>query len=303
MKSESHQTATEINFAELSIKNGEWDKNSEFYKNMIKDIDVIADYMLELQEAGVAAIFRPLHEASGGWFWWGVCSGADYAMLYRLIYDEMVNVKGVNNLVWVWNPQNVTDADWNPGDEYYDIISVDIYNKAFDHSSNYVAFNGLKDLSKKKKMIALSENGPIPAPDVCYKDGATWSWWMPWYQSWSSAFADQTSNENWKKFMESELIITLDEMPGWNKYQASIDSQNSEENEILIFPTKVKNEIFIASKSDYKVMVINANGTIIKNDSNAAGMQAISTSNWAKGIYVVSVETSNGISKNVEVIK
>ncbi len=294
---------TDINFAELAIKNGKWNKESSFYKNMIKDIDVIADYMLDLQSEGVAAIFRPLHEASGGWFWWGACSGEDYAMLYRLIYDEMVNVKGVNNLIWVWNPQSVKDASWNPGDEYYDVISVDIYNEAFDNSSNYVAFNSLKDLSKKKKIIALSENGPVPDPDECYDNDATWSWWMPWYQSWDSNFANQTSNDNWKKYMASDLIITLDEMPGWDKYNASLDQQSAENKDILVFPTNIKDQVVIASSKDYKVEVVSMNGTLVENDFCAAGTKTISTSNWANGVYMISVLAADGTSKNVKVIK
>ena len=81
-----------------------WNTESETYKQLVSDIDEIADMFLGLQDAGVAAIFRPLHEASGKWFWWGTKGGAAFQALYNLVYDEMVSVKGVKNLVWVWNP-------------------------------------------------------------------------------------------------------------------------------------------------------------------------------------------------------
>lgn len=59
-----------------ALKNdGTWNTSSSLYQYIIKDIDAIADHFLELQNAGVACIFRPLHESSGGWFWWGRRSG------------------------------------------------------------------------------------------------------------------------------------------------------------------------------------------------------------------------------------
>ena len=193
-----------------------WNKESDAYKGIIADIDYIADYFLQLQEAGVAAIFRPLHEAGGDWFWWSNnTSGEQYAALYRLVYDEMVNVKGVKNLVWVFNPEASLDVSWDPGADYYDVISVDIYNNDNDHSSNSAAFDSFKEKWGTSKMLALSENGPIPDVNNMHTDQAVWSWWMPWYSSWSGKWPGQTSNSVWKNNMEDDRIITFEDMPGW----------------------------------------------------------------------------------------
>ena len=194
-----------------------WNKESNAYKGIIADIDYIADYFLQLQEAGVAAIFRPLHEAGGDWFWWSnSTSGEQYAALYRLVYDEMVNVKGVRNLVWVFNPEASLDVSWDPGADYYDVISVDIYNNDNDHSSNSAAFDSFKDKWGTSKILALSENGPIPDVSNMHTDQAVWSWWMPWYSSWSGKWPGQTSNSVWKNNMEDDRIITFEDMPGWD---------------------------------------------------------------------------------------
>ena len=195
---------------------GSWNTSSELYKNIVKDIHTVADYFLDLQNEGMACIFRPLHEASGGWFWWGTDGGANYAKLYQLIVSEMVNVKGVHNVIWVWNPCKVDDADWNPGETYYDVVSIDIYNNDFDYSSNYPAFDQLKTLTAGKKLIALSENGPIPDIDKEFAEDAVWSWWMPWYQTWNGNFVDKTSKEEWTKCMSDDRVITLvDRSAGW----------------------------------------------------------------------------------------
>ena len=40
-------------------------------EHLDKDIAGIAEQLLRLQEKDIPVLWRPLHEASGGWFWWG----------------------------------------------------------------------------------------------------------------------------------------------------------------------------------------------------------------------------------------
>ena len=215
------KTPCTVKISDAMNADGSWNTSSALYKNIVKDIHTVADYFLDLQGVGVACIFRPLHEASGGWFWWGTDGGANYAKLYQLIVSEMVSVKGVHNVIWVWNPCKVDDADWNPGDDRYDVVSIDIYNNDFDYSSNYVAFDKLKTLTAGKKIIALSENGPIPDIDKEFAEEAVWSWWMPWYQTWSGKFVDKTSKDEWTKCMNDARVVTLEDLSaGWGTYTA-----------------------------------------------------------------------------------
>ncbi len=216
-KTDSFRTEdSSINISDALNNDGSWNTSSELYRNIIHDIDIIADYFLELQRLNMACIFRPLHEASGGWFWWGRDKVAsNFVKLYQLIFDEMTNVKGVHNVLWVWNA-GTEDADWNPGDDYYDIVSADIYNSSYDYSSNSSTFAKLKLLTKGKKIIALSENGPIPDIDKQAEEEAMWSWWMPWYNTWDGNFVNQTSNSEWQKCMNDPRVITLEDNNTWN---------------------------------------------------------------------------------------
>ena len=199
---------------------GTWNTASPLYKRFVQDIHTVADFFLELQKAGMACIFRPLHEASGGWFWWG-CEGAEpFVRLYQLIFHEMVERKGVHNVIWVWNA-DADDSEWNPGNDAYDIVSADIYNPDFDYSSCYVTFDNLKTLTQGKKIIALSENGPIPDVDKEFEEDAVWSWWMPWYQTWGGNFVSKTSTAEWAKCMTDSRIITLEDCAdGWGNSNA-----------------------------------------------------------------------------------
>ncbi len=198
-----------------------WNTSSETYQQLVSDIDEIADMFLGLQDAGVAAVFRPLHEASGKWFWWGTKGGAAFQALYNLVYDEMVGVKGVKNLVWVWNPEYSSDKDWNPGAAKYDVISLDIY-EAWDYSTKFTkAYTELTTNYGSDKLFAISENGSIPDMSAMKANNSVWSWWMPWYQTWDGKFLDQTVDAVWKANMESPCTISLESMPGWDKYTIS----------------------------------------------------------------------------------
>lgn len=49
------------------------DTTNANYTLVIRDIDAIAEQLKRLQDAGVPVLFRPLHEAEGGWFWYVAC--------------------------------------------------------------------------------------------------------------------------------------------------------------------------------------------------------------------------------------
>ena len=243
---------TDFDF-KTAFKSGttEWNTESAAYKGIIADIDHIAEYFLELQKAGVAAIFRPLHEAGGLWFWWSINSGKEFAALYRLVFDRMVKEKGVRNLIWVYNPESKVVSDWDPGEEYYDVISIDIYNNDNDYSSNSGAFEKFKTATGAKKIIALTENGPIPDVKNMHDDEAVWSWWMPWYSTWSGKWPGQTANSVWKSNMADARVITIDDMPGWDKYKPSESEQTTRMAEKLHFSERAVTTGIFDMKGQY----------------------------------------------------
>lgn len=268
-----------------------WNKESDAYKGIIADIDYIADYFLQLQKDGVAAIFRPLHEAGGDWFWWSNnTTGEQYAALYRLVYDEMVNVKGVKNLVWVFNPEASLDVSWDPGADYYDVISVDIYNNDNDHSSNSSAFDSFKDKWGTSKILALSENGPIPDVNNMHTDQAVWSWWMPWYSSWSGKWPGQTANSVWKSNMEDERIITFEDMPGWDTYTppATITARTATNANLLLRNNSLTLNIAKSGTISLDVFDLQGNRvTSLYKGALSAGTHQFSLSGMARGSYIV----------------
>lgn len=189
------------------------DPQSEEYKAMVSDIDIIAGYLKKLQAANVPVLWRPLHEASGAWFWWGAKGSSNFKKLWILMFDRLVKYHGLNNLIWIWTSEVSNDAiDWYPGEEYVDIIGVDIYPGLNNHSSQSYAFGKLKSLSKGKKILTLSECGSMPYVDKMFEQGDIWSWCMPWYGDFTRS--DSHNGINFiKSFLENERVITKDKMP------------------------------------------------------------------------------------------
>jgi mannan endo-1,4-beta-mannosidase len=201
------------------IMNGD---DPEGYELLLQDIDAIAVQLKRLQTADIPILWRPLHEASGGWFWWGA-SGADaYKKLYQLLYDRLVNYHDIHNLIWVWNGQN---KDWYPGDEYVDIVATDIYPGEKIYSSQADKFFELADWTQdSRKLIALSENGCMFDPDLAVRDNAMWLYFGTWEGEFVVKNNTYTLSEQYtetdmlKKIYTSDKVITLDELPDLTTY-------------------------------------------------------------------------------------
>ena len=95
-------------------------------------LDIIADYANQLD--GEPILFRPLHENSGGWFWWGSSTNVEtYKALWRYTVDYLTETKGVHNLIFVYSPNGPITSEAQyleryPGDEYVDVFGFDYYN-------------------------------------------------------------------------------------------------------------------------------------------------------------------------------
>lgn len=196
-----------------------FDESSAEYKAMLKDIDYTAGLLKKFQDAKVPVLWRPLHEAAGGWFWWGAKGAAPCKKLWQIMFDRMVHYHGLHNLIWVWTREPNDDA-WYPGDEYVDMVGRDIYRTG-DHGSQLAEFNDMSARYGGKKMVTISECGSMPDVDNLVKDGAGWSYFMPWY---GDFVRNSTYNSLalWKKNMASDYVITLDEMPNLRTYPAPV---------------------------------------------------------------------------------
>ncbi len=173
-------------------------------------VDVIAFFLKQLKNAGVPVLWRPYHEMNGDWFWWGKKEGDDgYKRLYKMLFGRLVNFHGLNNLIWVFNANEVkTGVDdyeaYYPGDDFVDILATDVYSEGFNEM-NYEMLLALA----KDKPIALGEVGAVPSIDVL-KDQPRWTWFMVWGDLGSR---DPKGFKDVLDVYFSEKTITWDELP------------------------------------------------------------------------------------------
>ena len=202
-----------------ALKEGTW--QHEF---IMKDMEKVAGYLKQLQDAGVPVIWRPLHEAAGNynlygkknnaWFWWGRGGAEPCKQLYRLMRDTFEKKYGLNNLIWVWTLDATPNAeeewdDWYPGDEYVDIIGVDIYEENTDAKNRQ--YQACVNLAKGRKLVTVSECGNIPDPSKCFDAGNKWSWFLVW----ASGTKDYKFNTDayWKQVMNDRNTLARENMP------------------------------------------------------------------------------------------
>ena len=168
------------------------------YETVIHDIDLIATKIQRMESEGVTILFRPLHEASGAWFWWGL-QGRDSATnevfqkLWYMIYDRLENYHKLTNIIWVWNGQNPHTAihpnafDIEGIDRYYDQEDISAealstyYEKCYGELAGYDKYCAeLAGMESTGKMMALTECGYIPDPEGIKAANTIWLYYMVW---------------------------------------------------------------------------------------------------------------------------
>ncbi len=151
--------------------------NSKEYALMLSDIDTIAVQLRKLQDAGIPVLWRPLHEASGGWFWWGAKGPKAFIQLWQIVFDRLTKVDGIHNLLWVYTGDG--DPLWYPGDKYVDVIGLDEYPKDLrDPQSNF--WDVLQQQHEGSKIVTISEFGGVPDVPRMQRMGEYWSYAVSW---------------------------------------------------------------------------------------------------------------------------
>jgi mannan endo-1,4-beta-mannosidase len=172
-------------------------------------MDDIAIYLQYLEDNGVEVLFRPLHEMNQGKFWWGGRPGPEgTARLYQITHDYFTETKGLENLIWVWDMQDLSRGfeAYNPGDAYWDLFGFDIYGEGYDPSW----YNYILPIAGDKPM-AIGECARLPSPAILEAQ-PRWVFFMPW----AELVQESNTTEQILEIYNDPAVITRDEMPGWN---------------------------------------------------------------------------------------
>ncbi|MCH5254647.1 MAG: beta-mannosidase [Lachnospiraceae bacterium] len=170
------------------------------------DMDVIAKHLRRFCDENIPILWRPFHEADGTWFWWGAKGPAVARELYKLMFDYYTNHHHLHNLLWVWN---CPLSEGYPGDEYVDIISMDIYLPEYAQTDYAKEYNRLITETTKKKVAALAEVGYIPDISLLERSHTPWAYYMTWSKEF--CIGEQYNKIDSQKAMyNSEYAVTSD---------------------------------------------------------------------------------------------
>lgn len=177
----------------------------ELNKAWKKRLDTYAQYISYLKDNGVPVLFRPFHEMNQSMFWWAGRKGTNgTGALYRLTRDYLENEKGLDNIIWVWDMQDLS-YDWseyNPGNDYWDIFAVDIYNS--DYFTEY-KYNQALSVAENK-LIAIGECDKLPTAQQL-KEQPRWSFVMSWAEL---TFSHNTNSEIQNLYWAENTIVRND---------------------------------------------------------------------------------------------
>ncbi|HEX7585937.1 MAG TPA: glycosyl hydrolase, partial [Prolixibacteraceae bacterium] len=133
-------------------------------------LDRLSTFFIGLKDdkgTPIPFIFRPYHEHSGSFFWWGngICTDDQYSALWRYTVEYLRDKKNIHNILYVYNTDRVTSLEQYlkgyPGDDIIDMMSIDMYDRGeqfngeLDAALKFVTETGIS----RKKLTALSETG------------------------------------------------------------------------------------------------------------------------------------------------
>ena len=193
----------------------------------------------------IPIVFRPYHETSGSWFWWGGRNRApeQYQQLWRFTVEYLRDRKGLHNILYSYST-DVFDsaADYlkqYPGDRWVDVLGYDDYH-AVAHPGDPALPRRLRELvqmaDERAKIPALTETGLAGVPDPNWWTGTLLAgikadtigrhiaWVLVWRsgpdndpspdKKWYVPYPGQASAADFVRFRNDPLIVFEDRLPG-----------------------------------------------------------------------------------------
>lgn len=187
---------------------------------LIKDIDSVSEGLKKLRDEDVPVLWRPLHQAGTGSYWWDSEGSDVYKWLWNLLYVRMTEYHKLDNLLWVWSG---TSSEYMPDSSRFDIAAADFYcEEGEEFGSGYEPYHAIDKMSYGK-LTALSECGSLPDIPAAFRDKSVWSYFGLWY------YPYLTDEDN--EFVDSEALIKVYNSEGVLTREDYIEYCSSREEE------------------------------------------------------------------------
>lgn len=153
--------------------------NHDLFLDWLDRAAVFFNTLITEDGAKIPILFRPWHEHTGSWFWWGknLCTVDEYNALWEITRTHFDSA-GVDNLLYSYSPDMQGPGEIYmeryPGDEYVDLLGIDGYHRNNEEGTEYFVSKLDSILSfmteegaRRNKPIAITETGleSIPISD------------------------------------------------------------------------------------------------------------------------------------------
>jgi hypothetical protein len=152
----------------------------ELFKQWLHTVALFIKNLKSFNGETIPVLFRPYHECTGGWFWWGkgACTNEEYKSLWRFTITQLKEIERVHNVLYVFNTADFYDQkEWEeryPGNDFVDVVSFDAYQNAdiIGGRKDFIRNNRMRlavltDFAKSNnKLSAFAETGSENLPDA-----------------------------------------------------------------------------------------------------------------------------------------
>lgn len=212
--------------------------NHELFNTWLERLSAFFLGLKDDNGKSIPVIFRPFHEHSGSFFWWGtnICTDKEYSALWRCTVEFLRDKKNIHNILYAYNTDRVTSLEQYmrgyPGDDIIDMLSVDMYDRGEQFGGeldNALAFV-TKEASVRNKLTALSETGgrrgmqdwwmSVLLPVVSkYPVGYVLTWRNAFRPRFRMGAPTQASQDDFINFYKSPRTLFLNEVQEANVYK------------------------------------------------------------------------------------
>lgn len=173
----------------------------QYFQTWLKKLTAFLTSLKDNKGNQIPLIFRPYHENTGSWFWWGkdLCSDKEYIDLWAMTQDYINNADVKNGklqdyLVWSYSPSwyDPSAIQRYPGDDRIQLLGSDVYMWGTEADFIKQLDTELQNLTRlgkeHNKVIALTECGYKNSPDPTWWQRVfkatiekyTFSYFLPW---------------------------------------------------------------------------------------------------------------------------
>lgn len=162
-------------------------ENHDKYRTWLDKVAAFFSSLTDNDGVAIPVIFRPYHEHTGSWFWWGqeLCTTEEFISLWRFTFTYLCEEKGLHNLLFAYSSgSSFRNAEQYleryPGDDYVDLLGFDYYQMGENGKKNFInqvdrelgIVTGVA--ADHGKLAALTEAGFEGLPDSTWWTGTLW---------------------------------------------------------------------------------------------------------------------------------